>query len=173
MPACCSVSNSRRNRQLCLGARARLAPEFPSRPDAFRALADPSQSPVALPPPSSRTLRSMPFPCESRPEKLAVIAISASMRLASRGETRFARSRAQCGRPRPEGAGTRAAASFHSDLEHRRFALRTGRSRELLSCGCKQMLQVALQRRVSPQSLDGSRPSAMASSPSWIASSSV
>src|ERR1017187_9176002 len=45
--------------------------------------------------------------------------------------------------------------SFHRDPEFRRFAFRTGRSREFLSRGCEQMFQIALQRRVGPQALNG------------------
>ena len=71
----CSVSNSGRNGQFRFRARARFAPEFQSRPDAFRALAYTRQAPMPLARASLQDLAvdALSIIANPQPEEMAVI----------------------------------------------------------------------------------------------------
>src|SRR5271157_1600558 len=154
----CSVSNSGRNGQLRFRARTRFTPESQPRPDAFRALADARQSPMPL---ARALLEDLAFDAlsiiaNSQPEELAVVRDfglnAAGVRVVkgvsqdlARNPVHLVLQERRQGLPR----------SFHRNLECRKFALRTGRSREFLSRGCEQILQISLPPGGGPQALNG------------------
>src|SRR5271166_6078460 len=153
-----SVGNSGRNGQLRLRARTRFTPEFQPRPDAFRALADARQSPVPLARACLQDLAvdALSIIANSQPQELAVVGDfgldaagvrvvkGVSQDLARDPEDLVLKNWRQTPRP-----------PFYNDPECRRFTVRSGGSRELLSRGRKQILQIARQRRVGSQALNG------------------
>ena len=133
-----SVSDGGGDGQLHFRARAWFAPEFHLSPDSSRALADARQSPVPL---AGTLLEDLAVDALSiianpQPEELAVVGDfyldAAGVRVVkgvsenlTRNPVDLVLKERRQGLPR----------SFQSDLECRRFALRTGRSRDFLSCG--------------------------------------
>ena len=153
----CSVSNSGRNGELRFRARARFAPESQPRPDALRALADARQSPVprARAFLEKRAVDALSIVANPQPEKLATVRDlglnAAGVRVVKGVSQDLARNPVDLVLKERR---KRLRRSFHNDLECRRFACHTGRSREFLSCVCEQMFEIALQRRVGPQALN-------------------
>src|ERR1035438_362059 len=154
----CSVSKPGRNGQLRFRARTRFTPEFQPRSDAFRALPDARQSPVSLARAllEDRGVDALSIIANPQSEELAVVGDfgldAAGVRVVKGVSQDLARNPVDLVlKERRQGLPR----SFHSDPELRLVALRAGRSREFLSCGCELMFQNALQRRVGPQALNG------------------
>src|SRR5271166_7103226 len=133
-----SVGNSGRNGQLRFRARTSFAPEFQPRPDSFRALADARQSPVPLTRACLQDLAvdALSIIANPQPEELAVVGDfgldAAGVRVVKGVSQDLARNLVDLVlKKRRQGL----PCSFHGHLECRRFALRTGRAREFLSCG--------------------------------------
>src|SRR5271157_824710 len=132
------VSDRSRYRQFHLRAGALRAPDCQLSADRFGALADARQSPVSL----ARALLedlavdALAIIANSQPEELAVVGdfgldaagvrvVKGVSQVLARNPVDLVLQDRRQGLPR----------SFHSHLECRRFALRTGRSREFLSRG--------------------------------------
>ena len=157
-------------------ARARFAPESQLRPDALRALADARQSPVprARAFLEERAVDALSIVANPQPEKLATVrdlglnaagvrvVKGVSQDLASLPVDLVLKERRK-----------RLRRSFHNDLECRRFACHTGKISRVPFLRLRADVRDCSPAPGWPAGLDTSRPSAMASSPSRMAPSSV